>query len=491
MKRLIAILLCLVMLLSLAACGNDDTQSTDPSTEPSQTTTETTEAQTDETTEPTTEPTECSHEYKDSVTTEATCTAEGVKTFTCTKCGDSYTEAIEKSEHTYKDATCTDAKTCSACGATEGEALGHSYNKATCTKAETCSRCGSTKGSALGHNYKDATCTTPKTCSRCGATSGKALGHTHKAVTCTEGATCTVCGTVIPAAGHSYKDATCTAPKTCATCGATEGNALGHSYKDATCTAPKTCSTCGATEGSAAEHNWNAATCTAPKTCSVCGATEGDAAGHNWNAATCTAPKTCSVCGATEGSATGHNYQNGVCTGCGDVETITHPFGTGTGYAITVSSDGTEISCYQISCDELYFTGYSAEKPTEGYYVFREYNGTTYYAPAPSWGWLSVSSYTISGRTVQLQAGPETMELELISANQYKVTKGVESIPAGIVFTFGSDMCSFMGHLYERSCENDVTCMFCGHVKCEGGLGHEYGEDGICFRCYAAMRPSN
>ena len=58
MKRLIAILLCLVMLLSLAACGNDDTQSTDPSTEPSQTTTETTEAQTDETTEPTTEPTD-------------------------------------------------------------------------------------------------------------------------------------------------------------------------------------------------------------------------------------------------------------------------------------------------------------------------------------------------------------------------------------------------------------------------------------------------
>ena len=177
-------------------------------------------------------------------------------------------------------------------------------------------------------------------------------------------------------------------------------------------------------------------------------------------------------------------------TGFGDEEVITHPIGAGTGYAITLSSDGTEISCYQISVSELLYTNYTTEKPAKGYYVFREYNAATYYSPAPSWGLLSISSHTISGRTVQLKVDSETLELELISANQYKVTKGVESIPAGIVFTFGADMCSFMGHLYERSCENDVTCMYCGHFKC-AGLGHEYGEDDICFRCFAAMRPSN
>ncbi len=33
---------------------------------------------------------------------------------------------------------------------------------------------------------------------------------------------------------HSYSDATCTAPKTCS-CGATEGTALGHDYKNGTC----------------------------------------------------------------------------------------------------------------------------------------------------------------------------------------------------------------------------------------------------------------
>lgn len=260
-----------------------------------------------------------------------------------------------------------------------------------------------------------------------------------------------------------------------------------HSYKDATCTTPKTCSKCGATEGSAAGHSWNAATCTAPKTCSKCGATEGSAE-HSWNAATCTAPKTCSKCGVTEGSAAGHNYQNGTCTGCGDVETITHPFGTGTGYAITVSSN--EVICYQISASELLSDHCTTEKPANGWYKFREYNGTTYYSPAPSWGWAEIISCTISGRTVQLNLGPETMEMELISANQYKVTKGTEFAPEGLVFAFGTDMCSFAGHLYERSCENDVTCMYCGHFKC-AGLGHEYGEDDVCFRCFAVTRPSD
>ena len=212
------------------------------------------------------------------------------------------------------------------------------------------------------------------------------------------------------------------------------------------------------------------------------------ACSHSYKDATCTAPKTCSKCGATEGGLAEHRYQNGICTGCGEVEIITHSFETGTGYAITVSSD--EVICYQISASELLYDLCTTEKPAQGYFKFRENNGTTYYSPAPSWGWLTISSYTISGRTVQLKFESETMELELVAANQYKVTKGVESVPAGIVFTFETDMCSFVGHLYERSCENDVTCMYCGHVKC-AGLGHEYGEDGVCFRCYAAMRPSD
>ncbi len=205
-------------------------------------------------------------------------------------------------KHTWKDATCTEPKTCTGCGETEGEALGHTWVDATCTEPKTCSVCGATEGEALGHAWIDATCTEPKTCSVCGATEGEALGHTWTDATCTEPKTCSVCGvTDGEALGHIWVDATCTEPKTCSVCGVTEGEALGHTWADATCTEPKTCSVCGATEGEALGHTWVDATCTEPKTCSVCGATEGEALGHQWRDATYFEPATCTVCGETNG----------------------------------------------------------------------------------------------------------------------------------------------------------------------------------------------
>lgn len=80
--------------------------------------------------------------------------------------------------HSWQDATCTAPKTCSVCGATEGEALGHKWSDATCTAPKTCSTCKTTEGEALGHDWDDATCTAPKTCA-CGATEGEALGHNY------------------------------------------------------------------------------------------------------------------------------------------------------------------------------------------------------------------------------------------------------------------------------------------------------------------------
>ena len=57
------------------------------------------------------------------------------------------------------------------------------------------------------------------------------------------------------------------------------------------------------------------ATCTEPAKCE-CGKTQGEALGHTWDNATCEAPKTCSVCKVTEGEALGHNYVEGVCSAC-------------------------------------------------------------------------------------------------------------------------------------------------------------------------------
>ncbi len=80
-------------------------------------------------------------------------------------------------KHNWVEATCTEPKTCSRCGETEGDPLGHEWVDATCTEAKTCSVCGATDGDPLGHDWVDATCTEPKKCSVCGLTDGEPLGH--------------------------------------------------------------------------------------------------------------------------------------------------------------------------------------------------------------------------------------------------------------------------------------------------------------------------
>lgn len=81
-------------------------------------------------------------------------------------------------EHTWVEAGCVTARTCSDCGETEGEPLGHIWVEADCITAKTCSACGETEGEALGHIWVEADCVTAKTCSVCDATEGEPLGHT-------------------------------------------------------------------------------------------------------------------------------------------------------------------------------------------------------------------------------------------------------------------------------------------------------------------------
>lgn len=108
------------------------------------------------------------------VTTEPTCTKEGVMTYTCTVCEkETKTEPIETLEHEYSEET----DKCS-CGALKPEHK-HAYDEYTQTKAPTCTAAGS----------ETATC-------KCGATDTKSvpnLGHSFSADEkfCTNG-----CGTV-------------------------------------------------------------------------------------------------------------------------------------------------------------------------------------------------------------------------------------------------------------------------------------------------------
>ena len=115
------------------------------------------------------------------VTTEPTCTAEGVKTYTCSN-GETRTETIPALGHDFdeweitKNSTCTEkgskTRKCSRCDETETveiDALGHDWvlesDTATCTtegvKTYKCSRCNETRtedSPALGHNFEGGYC---------------------------------------------------------------------------------------------------------------------------------------------------------------------------------------------------------------------------------------------------------------------------------------------------------------------------------------------
>ncbi|MBQ3182355.1 MAG: S-layer homology domain-containing protein, partial [Clostridia bacterium] len=101
------------------------------------------------------------------------------------------------------------------------------------------------------HSFSEATCTEAPVCSECGLVNGLPCGHTLSAYDCVTGGKCMTCeADVEPSAIlHSFMSATCTAPRTCRDCGTTRGEANGHKWNAATCTAPKTCVVCNAKEG--------------------------------------------------------------------------------------------------------------------------------------------------------------------------------------------------------------------------------------------------
>lgn len=234
------------------------------------------------------------------VTTPATCTTDGVKTYTCKVCSETKTEPIKALGHSLAKveavaATCTEGGnneyyTCSVCKkvfkadkTTETTvadetlaALGHKLTKtdakaATCTEPGnseyyTCGNCGKffsdadgkneiAKDSwvidALKHDFTGAWVNTDAAghyhkCSRCDATD-TVVKHTFNGKPCNEEDKCTVCGYVKAAGVHAWGTAeykwsddykSCTATVKCTNCEAVETDVafIGISTTPATCT---------------------------------------------------------------------------------------------------------------------------------------------------------------------------------------------------------------------------------------------------------------
>ena len=401
------------------------------------------------------------HDHISQITKQVACETDGEKTFTCIRCGDTYTESIPATGHndivTAVEPTCTaDGYTehkCKDCGrvvrSDVTKALGHNYDpkittKASCTEdgvlTYICTRCDESyteKIPATGHKYNDvvteASCDkggyTLHTCANCGdsykdnfiaPTGHKYTKTTVKQASCeTDGVnvyTCDTCGDsyseVIKAKGHVYasevtKKANCTddgvITYTCANCGDkyTEViKAKGHNYsaevtKKATCDTDGvkmfTCADCGDVYTGKLEalgHTYGISEVVKPTcdndgytkfTCSVCGDSYSkviNATGHKYNdkivSASCDKSgytlHTCENCGDTYKdnftSQLGHDYTSQTvkptcetdgektftCTRCGDTYTESIP-ATGhndivTAVEPTCTADGyTEHKC--------------------------------------------------------------------------------------------------------------------------------------------------
>ncbi|MBQ9945443.1 MAG: dockerin type I repeat-containing protein [Clostridia bacterium] len=144
------------------------------------------------------------HAFNGTVTKQATCTEDGIKTFSC-ECGeDTYTEVIPKTGHDY--VSIKTLPTCTAGGYT----------------THTCKNCNdSYKDSAVnakGHTPgKAADCLNPQKCTACNAVLAAAKGHTPgKAADCTNAQTCSVCSAIIKdKLGHDINTKVSTVTPTC------------------------------------------------------------------------------------------------------------------------------------------------------------------------------------------------------------------------------------------------------------------------------------
>ena len=290
----------------------------------------------------------CEHHWdQGEIITEATCTEEGEKTFTCSICGDKKTEKVSATGHQHteirnkKEATCKETgysgdTWCKDCGKkilsgqTIAKTENHSWDagkvttKATCTeegeKTFTCSICGDEKTekiSATGHqhteirNKKEATCkeegySGDTWCKDCGKKilSGQTIAKTEnhswnqgeitKEPTCKEKGektfTCSICGNTktekVSTTDHQHMEIRNQKNPTCK-----EAGYSGDTY----------CADCGVkifsgqTIAKTKNHNWDGGVITTEPTCTERGEKT----------------FTCTICGNTDTkkvNATGHSY---------------------------------------------------------------------------------------------------------------------------------------------------------------------------------------
>ena len=261
------------------------------------------------------------HGYDDGVvTTDPTCQAEGVKTFTCTDCGHSYEEAVPQlTDHVGGDWSYDDTQhtgICIHCGeAVTGQ---HSYDEGVVTTEPTCQAEGvKTFTCVCGHSYEEAI---PQLADHVyGDYTFDELQHTQQCIYCGHGIT----------ADHQWDEGVVTLEPTCTEdgvklfsclCGHTFQEvvaATGHSYGDWESTGEDNHQhSCACGDVVEQKHTWGKGVVTTQPTCDKKGVKT----------------YTCTGCGETKTSQVDtlpHTYDHScdvTCNACGHIRRTEHKY---------------------------------------------------------------------------------------------------------------------------------------------------------------------
>ena len=474
------------------------------------------------------------------VTTPATCTKAGVKTFTCTECQATKTETIPVIAHKYewKHDETNHWQECSVCHDIIDKAE-HTYASHKCEDTATCTKagCGYVKPAGQ-HSWNDGEVTTPATCTTdgvktytckvCSETKTepiKASGHSLTkveavAATCTEGGnneyyTCSVCKKVfkadkttettvadetLAALGHKLtktdaKAATCTEPGnseyyTCGNCGKffsdADGkneiakdswvtDALDHDFTGAWVNTDAAghyhkCSRCDATD-TVVKHTFNGKPCNEEDKCTVCGYVK--AAGvHAWGTAEYKWGNDNMSCTATV-----------KCTNCEAVETDTAIIGIDTTPA-TCTVDGKTV--YTATFSSNLFTTQTKE-------VTIDKLGHTYGAPVWSWsedGKTATATFTCTreGCTAETTGHAQAVTATVSGKQNVAPTctdKGTTTYTAKVTFekkdyadTKDVQDIKALGHTLTKTAAKAATCTEAGN--------NEYWTCSVCKKVFKA-----
>ena len=214
------------------------------------------------------------------VTTAPTCTATGLKTFTCSACGGTEVTILPALDHDWAAATCMTPKTCrrDGCGAKEGtvDQNNHTGEKVWSTTERRHTQryncCGLVTVETEEHTWEKGVCTL---CAyRC-------VSHTGGTATCVKKAECEICGEEYGDYGSHDYAADWTSDEQehwhgCALCDS-RSDAGMHADGDK----DHLCDTCGRTISG---HTGGTATCVKKAVCEDCGEAYGEVDGGNHEA---------------------------------------------------------------------------------------------------------------------------------------------------------------------------------------------------------------